>query len=155
VGDHDLVNEALSARGLDLDFWKIAMRPGKPLMFGKLENQFVIGLPGNPVSSYICALVFLVPLLRSLLGFGQKTQQLQRARLASDIQANGMRQHYMRAKFVAPVGDSGATSMTVTPYESQDSARLALLHEADCLIVREVNAPALLAGSEVDILVLD
>ena len=155
VGDHDLVNEALSARGLDLDFWKIAMRPGKPLMFGKLGNQFVLGLPGNPVSSYVCALVFLIPLIRKLLGYNAPVSPLHTARLTKDIEANGPRQHYMRGRFEEFTGDGGQTSQGVCAYSNQDSARLALLHEADCLIIRPVDAPALKAGAEVEIMRLD
>ena len=148
VGDHDLVSDALQARGLELDFWKIAMRPGKPLMFGRLERQFVLGLPGNPVSSYVCGLVFLVPLIRRLLGHDRGPAPLERARLAHDLEANGPRQHYMRARFEKLDGDQ----IGVRAYSSQDSARMALLHEADCLIVRPSHAPALAKGAEVEIL---
>ena len=155
VGDNDLVHDALAARGFELDFWKIAMRPGKPLMFGKLGNQYVLGLPGNPVSSYVCGLVFLVPLLQSLLGHGQPVPQLKTARLANDIEANGPRQHYMRGKFQDFELGDGQKTVGVSAYSNQDSARLALLHQADCLIVREVNAPALEAGALVQILPLD
>ncbi len=155
VGDHDLVHDALSARGLDLDFWKIAMRPGKPLMFGRLGRQFVLGVPGNPVSSYVCGLVFLVPLIRRLIGHDAAEPAYETARLTRDLEANGPRQHYMRAIFDQTEQAQNGGSLGVRTVESQDSARLALLHAADCLIVREVNAPALAAGSEVRILRLD
>ena len=155
VGDHDLVHDALSARGLKLDFWKIAMRPGKPLMFGKLANQFVLGLPGNPVSSYVCGLVFLVPLIAALLGNTKPTAGLKTAVLTRDIEANGSRQHYLRGSFVEIPGADGMAKTGVAAYASQDSARIALLHQADCLIVRKANAPALKAGEIVKILPLD
>ena len=155
VGDHDLVNAALNARGMDLDFWKIAMRPGKPLMFGRLGEQFVLGLPGNPVSSYICALVFLIPLIRTLLGHQAPQSPLMTAPLANDIEANGVRQHFLRGKYEKIKGPDGNLVQGVTAYSNQDSARLALLHEADCLIVREVGAPALEAGEQVKYLPLN
>ena len=154
VGDHDLVNAALSARGMELDFWKIAMRPGKPLMFGRLGQQYVLGLPGNPVSSYVCALVFLVPLIRNLLENKAATASVHSAILAQDIEANGSRQHYLRGKFEEIAHDDGTTTLGVSAYSSQDSARLALLHEADCLIIREINAPPLKAGKSVNVLPL-
>ena len=155
VGDHDLVNASLRERGLDLDFWKIAMRPGKPLMFGRLETQFVLGLPGNPVSSYVCGLIFLLPLIRALLGRAHPHAQLQTAPLAHAIEANGSRQHYLRGKFETITQADGQVVQGITAYASQDSARLALLHEADCLIVRGVDAPALGAGEQVVFLPLE
>ena len=155
VGDHDLVNAALSARGMELDFWKIAMRPGKPLMFGRLSEQYVLGLPGNPVSSYICALVFLIPLIRALLGHQTPLTPLKSALLANNIEANGVRQHFLRGKYEKIKDPGGNLVQGVTAYSNQDSARLALLHEADCLIVREVNAPALEVGEQVKFLPLN
>lgn len=146
VGDHDLVHEALSARGLQLAFWKIAMRPGKPLMFGRLRAQRVLGLPGNPVSAMLCAHVFLVPLLRALTGRPPEGH-MGRARLAEDLPANGPRQHYMRA-----VIRQGGLHPLVAPLPSQDSSLMKALAEADCLIVVPAGSPALKAGADVTIL---
>jgi len=151
VGDHDLVGPVLEARGMALAFWKIAMRPGKPLMFGRLGDTRVLGLPGNPVSSLVCTRVFLVPLLRALLGLPAREDQPVMARAAVAIEANGPRQHYMRA--TSAPGDDGIA--LVTPVRSQDSSLLAPLAQADCLLVRPASAAAAAAGSLVPILPLD
>jgi molybdopterin molybdotransferase len=151
VGDHDLVAPALQARGMTLEFWKIAIRPGKPLMFGRLRQARVLGLPGNPVSAIVCARVFLVPLIRALLGRPDQDQGLQQARTAVALEANGPRTHYMRA--TSATGADGRAE--VTPVPSQDSSLLAPLAQADCLLVRSVNAPAAPAASQVQILPLD
>jgi molybdopterin molybdotransferase len=151
VGDHDLVAPVLEARGMALSFWKIAMRPGKPLMFGRLGTSRVLGLPGNPVSAIVCGRVFLVPLIRALLGRPDSGQGLQPARAAVAIEANGPRTHYMRA--TSKPGADGLPE--VTPVRSQDSSLLAPLALADCLLVRPVNAAAAPAGSPVSILPLD
>jgi molybdopterin molybdotransferase len=151
VGDHDLVGPVLAARGMALSFWKIAMRPGKPLMFGRLGASRVLGLPGNPVSSLVCTRVFLVPLLRALLGRPAGDAAPLQARSAVALEANGPRQHYMRATTMP--GSDG--SPLVTPVRSQDSSLLAPLAEADCLLVRPANAPQAPAGSLVPILPLD
>jgi molybdopterin molybdotransferase len=151
VGDHDLVAPVLESRGMELAFWKIAMRPGKPLMFGRLNTARVLGLPGNPVSAIVCARVFLVPLIRALLGRPDQDQGLQQARTAVQLEANGPRAHYMRATSrTAPDGRA-----EVTPVRSQDSSLLAPLAQADCLLVRPANAPAAPAGSQVQILPFD
>ena len=97
VGDRDLVRPALEARGLELDFWKVAIRPGKPMLFGRLEKMRVLGLPGNPNSCLIAARVFLVPLIYALLGRADEPAGEQTAILAADLDANGPRQHYMLA----------------------------------------------------------
>ncbi len=151
VGDHDLVAPVLEARGMALSFWKIAMRPGKPLMFGRLGKSRVLGLPGNPVSAIVCGRVFLVPLIRALLGRPDPGQGLQQARAAVAVEANGPRTHYMRA--TSKPGADGLPE--VTPVRSQDSSLLAPLALADCLLVRPTNAPASPAGSPVSILPLD
>ena len=151
VGDHDLVGPVLRDRGMALSFWKIAMRPGKPLMFGSLKDARVLGLPGNPVSSLVCTRVFLVPLIRALLGIPAQDERRTQARAAVAIEANGPRQHYMRAT-TSPGPDGLAL---VTPVRSQDSSLLSPLAEADCLLVRAPNMPALAAGGLVDILPLD
>ena len=150
VGDHDLVAPALQARGMDLDFWKIAMRPGKPLMFGRLADQRVVGVPGNPVSSLVCARLFLVPLIRALLGLEPEPHRVTQARVATPLAANGLRAHYMRA-----ITDRDADGLTVTPVASQDSSLLTPLAQADCLLVRPIGAPACPVGARVPILMLD
>jgi molybdopterin molybdotransferase len=151
VGDHDLVGPVLEARGMALAFWKIAMRPGKPLMYGRLRASRVLGLPGNPVSSIVCARVFLVPLLRALLGRPALDARPVAARAAVPLEANGPRQHYMRA--TTTLGGDGVA--LVTPVRSQDSSLLAPLAEADCLLVRPPRAPAVASGALVPILPLD
>jgi molybdopterin molybdotransferase len=151
VGDHDLVAPALQDRGMTLSFWKIAMRPGKPLMFGALGATRVLGLPGNPVSSLICGRLFLVPLIRALLGQPAGLDRPSQARLAVPLDANGPREHYMRA--VLQSGPNGPP--LVTPVRSQDSSLLSPLAEADCLLIRPIRAPAAPKGTPVPILPLD
>lgn len=151
VGDHDLVAPALQARGMTLAFWKVAMRPGKPLMFGRLGRSRILGLPGNPVSSLICSRLFLLPLIRALLGQPAEAESPAQARLSVPLEANGPRQHYMRA--VSRPGPDGFA--LVAPVRSQDSSLLAPLAESDCLLVRAPRAAAAPAGSIVSILPLD
>jgi molybdopterin molybdotransferase len=153
VGDHDLVVPVLEARGVTPAFWKIAMRPGKPLMYGRLGRARVLGLPGNPVSSLVCSRVFLLPLIRALLGQPPGQERPMQARLAVALEANGPRQHYMRA--VSRSGPGPDALPVVVPVRSQDSSLLAPLAEADCLLVRRPNAPAAPAGALVDVLPLD
>ena len=151
VGDHDLVQGALRSAGMELDFWKIAMRPGKPMMFGALGSQRILGLPGNPVSAMICARIFLIPMLEKLLARETSATAEQPAILAEAIAKNGPRQHYMRATFES--GPDGAN--LVRPVRSQDSSLLSPLFRADCLIVRPPDAPAAAAGDAVPVLLLD
>ena len=151
VGDHDLVMQALKDEGMSLDFWRIAMRPGKPLMFGRLGDMHVMGLPGNPVSAMVCARVFLLPLLLALQGLDSEETLGQFARAGSDLKANTLRQHYMRAELTR----DGDGVLTATPFSEQDSTMLALLARADCLIVRPPNAFAASAGDMVQIIGLD
>lgn len=151
VGEHDLVAPALQARGMALDFWKIAMRPGKPMLFGRLGPQRVLGLPGNPVSALICARVFLIPLINRLLGREAASSAAVRARLTVPLPRNGDRQHYLRA--VASRGDGGV--LLVAPQTSQDSSLMRLLADSNALLVRKPDAPALPAGADVDILPMD
>jgi molybdopterin molybdotransferase len=150
VGDHDLVGPVLQARGMALDFWKIAMRPGKPMLFGRMGSQRVLGLPGNPVSAMICARVFLVPLIERLLGHATATAAV-KARLTQPMGANVDRLHYMRAVMER----DAAGVLTVTPQASQDSSLTSVLAASNALIVAAINAPALPAGAEVDVLPLD
>lgn len=146
VGEHDLVQTALKQEGLEVDFWKIAMRPGKPLMVGRLGNSQVLGLPGNPVSSLVCAVLFLRPLLYALQGRAGGVPEPVMMTAGGDLSANGTRQDYMRARF----RDGGPV-----PFSVQDSSMLTALAEADGLIVRPPNAPAVKSGEVVPVLPLD
>lgn len=143
VGDYDLVHKALASEGLELAFWKIAMRPGKPLMYGKLGDMHVLGLPGNPVSAFVCATLFLVPLIRKLSGRADCEPKLEPARAGRDLPANGERADYMRATLTP--GPDGLS--VATPFGEQDSSLMQTLARADCLLVREALAPALPAGA--------
>ena len=151
VGDHDLVQQALEDHGMTLDFWKIAMRPGKPLMFGEMAGQRVLGVPGNAVSALLCARIFLVPMIHRMLGLAEAEAAPHKALLAAALEANGPRQHYMRA--TGTQGKDGA--LMVTPVTDQDSSLLSPLAHADCLIVRPPHAPAAESGTAVDVLPLD
>ena len=148
VGEHDLVQKVLGEQGLELDFWKIAMRPGKPLMFGQLAGTPMIGLPGNPVSALVCSLLFARPALNALLGLDRAAHPVEQMVLGADLAPNDRRQDYLRAT-IARDGDG---RRTVTPYGRQDSSMLALLAAADGLIVRPPHAPAAAAGTPVDVL---
>lgn len=147
VGDHDLVQTALTEDGLTVDFWKIAMRPGKPLMVGTLGKSQVLGLPGNPVSSMVCAMLFLRPLLFAFQGRSGGIPTPAMLPAAANLPANGTRQDYMRARLNA----DGA----VVPFAKQDSSMLTALADADALIVRPANAPAVKAGTNVPALLLN
>ncbi|HAP12698.1 MAG TPA: molybdopterin molybdenumtransferase MoeA, partial [Afipia sp.] len=148
VGDHDLVQAALTSEGFDMAFWKIALRPGKPMMNGRLGAMRVLGLPGNPVSSYVCAFLFLVPLIRSLSGRTTIDHPLEQARLGRELPANDKRQDYLRARVTA--GSDGVP--VATSVGAQDSSLVAKLVEANALIVRPPLAPAAAAGSPCTIL---
>ena len=148
VGEHDLIREVLGGQGLELDFWKIAMRPGKPLMFGKLRGTPMLGLPGNPVSTLVCALIFLRPLLERLHGESLREDAPERLPAAVGLAKNDRRQDYLRARIERET--SGRE--TVSPFEKQDSSMLSRLSSADCLIVRPPHAPALPVGEEVEII---
>jgi molybdopterin molybdotransferase len=151
VGDYDLVQKALAAEGLKLSFWKIALRPGRPMMHGRLGPMHVLGLPGNPVSSYVCAVLFLVPLIRRLTGRTDWELRLEPAQLGCDLPENDERADYLRAT-LAPSPDGRPVA---TPCPLQDSSMLAPLAKADCLLIREPHAPAAKAGSHCVILKLD
>ncbi len=145
VGDHDLVMPVLKELGATIDFWKVAMRPGKPMIAGQLGDARVIGLPGNPVSAYVCALLFVLPVLARLGGRPEKLP-LRRLPLASPLPANGARRDHLRGR-LTPAG--------IEAFASQDSAMLSRLAAADHLIVRLPDAPAAPAGTIVDCIPLD
>jgi molybdopterin molybdotransferase len=142
VGDYDLVQKALAVEGLELSFWKVALRPGRPMMHGRLGAMHVLGLPGNPVSAYVCAVLFLVPLIRRLAGRTDEEPEREPARLGCDLPANDERADYLRAT-LAP-GPDGIP--VATPAAVQDSSMLTPLARADCLLVRAPHAPAAKAG---------
>ena len=146
VGDHDLVQSGLAARGMTLDFWKIAMRPGKPLIHGRIGTTPVLGLPGNPVSAFVCALLFLLPAVRRLSGESATDPSAERAVLGAPLPANDRRADFLRA-FLQP-GDPPVA----TPAAVQDSSMLATLAHSDALILRAPFATALDAGAEVEVL---
>ncbi len=149
VGDHDLIQKALGPRGFALDFWKVAMRPGKPLIFGRLGATPLLGLPGNPVSTLVCALLFLKPAIAAMLGTAADTAPVA-ARLAKDLKENDGRQDYIRARLALHDGER-----VVEPFAIQDSSMMSVLARADALIVRAPRAPAAKAGDRVDVLLLE
>ncbi|MEO0542540.1 MAG: gephyrin-like molybdotransferase Glp [Pseudomonadota bacterium] len=150
VGDHDLVRPALIDLGAQLDFWKVAVRPGKPLMFGKLGQTKLLGLPGNPVSSLVCAHIFLQPLLNALLGLSS-VLTMKTGVLASDVSANGPRRHFMRA---VRVGQHNGEE-TIKPLADQDSSLLSALSKADVLINIPPHQAHLSAGAPCQYLLLN
>ena len=142
VGEYDLVQAAFAQEGMALSFWKVAMRPGRPLMHGHLGAMAVLGLPGNPVSSYVCAFLFLVPLIRRLCGRSDLVTPTESALLGCDLPENDERADYLRATLrETPEG------VIATPFPVQDSSMMAPLAKADCLVIREPYAPATKAGS--------
>jgi len=140
VGDHDLVAQVAETLGMQRAFYKIAMRPGKPLMAGRLLGIPMIGLPGNPVSSMVCGHIFVLPMLRAMLGLGQSRAPRKTAKLAQNIPTNGPREHYMRARLT----DAG-----IAPFDRQDSALLSILAGADALLIRPAGDKARQIGDEV------
>jgi molybdopterin molybdotransferase len=151
VGDYDLVQPSLAARGMTLSFWKVALRPGRPMMHGALGPMRVLGLPGNPVSAYVCGFLFLVPLIRRLLGNSDVQAATETAVLGRDLPANDERADYLRAS-LARAPDGG---LIATPFEVQDSSMVGLLAAADCLVIRAPYAPAASAGSPCTIVKFD
>jgi len=148
VGDHDLVKTSLEAEGVRIAFWQIAMRPGKPMMHGRLGAMRVIGVPGNPVSSYVCTMLFVVPLIRALLGANTVLHIRQEAVLGRDVGANDVREDYLRARLEArPDG-----SLIATPVNQQDSSLLANLAVSGALVIRPPFAPAARTGDRCTIL---
>lgn len=149
VGEHDLVQKALRAEGLDLSFWRVALRPGRPMLHGRLGGMQVLGVPGNPVSAYVCCFLFLLPLLARLSGRSQIEHVPEPARLGRELPANDERQDYLRATLA--MGPDGPVA---TPVANQDSSLMAPLSAADCLVIREPHAPAASSGSPCVILKL-
>src|SRR5271166_208320 len=151
VGDHDLVIDGLRTRGLELDFWQIAMRPGKPLLFGTLGPVSVLGLPGNPVSALVCSILFLLPALSRLSGLPAAPPPTVQAIAGTALRENDHRADHLRAT----VAIDSLGRIVATPFPVQDSAMLRRLALADALILRAPNAPALPEGSEVTVIRLD
>lgn len=155
VGEHDLIREALGADafgpdGLELDFWKIAMRPGKPLIFGHVGRTPLLGLPGNPVSTIVCGTIFLRPAIATMLARSEAHTTVLKARLAKPLKANDRRQDYLRAVYHLDANGEPVAEV----FERQDSSMLALLAEANCLLIRPPHAPPADAGDKVDIVPL-
>jgi len=150
VGDHDLVKRSLEAEGVAMAFWRIAMRPGKPMMHGRLGGMRVVGLPGNPVSSYVCAYLFVVPLIRALSGRNTIHHVRERAVLGRDLAANDQREDYLRARLERR--DDG--TLIATPVMQQDSSLLGNLAAARALLIRPPFAPAAAKGAPCEILIM-
>lgn len=149
VGDHDLVQATLVAAGMELDFWRIAMRPGKPLMVGKLGHTHVLGLPGNPVSSLVCGLLFLEPLLRRLASLPPVRRESV-AEAAAPLALNDQRQDYIRAK----LRKTASGGWLAEAFDRQDSSMMKVFAQADCLIIRPPHAPMLPAGAPCPVMLL-
>jgi molybdopterin molybdotransferase len=143
-----LVRDVLSEDGLAIDFWEIAMRPGKPLMSGSYRGTPMLGLPGNPVSTLVCSLLFLKPAIERLSGLPDNLDPPQTARLGRDLRQNDRRQDYLRARLAR--GPDGA--LEATPFEVQDSSMMRPLAASDCLVIRAPHVPAAPAGTMVPII---
>jgi molybdopterin molybdotransferase len=152
VGDHDLVQRALSEEGMELGFWRVALRPGKPLMHGRLGPMLAIGLPGNPVSSIVCGLLFVVPAIRAFLGDPRAgDDRSEPATLGRDMPENDKREDYMRARL-----DTASDRLPIATAETrQDSSMLAVLGRSEALLIRQPHAPATRAGDPCRIIRLD
>jgi molybdopterin molybdotransferase len=148
VGDHDLVKTSLETEGVAIAFWRIAMRPGKPMMHGRLGGMRVVGVPGNPVSSYVCTMLFVVPLIRALSGRSSIHHVREEALLGRDIGANDVREDYLRAR----LEERADGSLIATPVTHQDSSLLANLAVSQALLMRAPFAPAAKAGTPCEIL---
>lgn len=150
VGDHDLIQRVLGEVGLEVDFWKIAMRPGKPLIFGRIGDTPMLGLPGNPVSAQVCATIFLWPAIRRLQGAAADESRIVTARLGRDLDANDEREDYLRAALARATDGT----LIATPFPVQDSSMFATMARADGLVIRKPFAPPAAAGEAVAVLPL-
>lgn len=150
VGDHDLVQPVLKQAGLKVDFWKIAMKPGKPLIYGQFKDKPFIGLPGNPVSALVCAFLYLAPAIKALSGQKKFDHPVFHAKTAVALNDNGPRQDFIRAIY-----SNDADGLYATPLKLQDSSMLSNMARANCLLIREPHAPAVDAGSAVKILIFE
>ena len=150
VGEHDLVQKVLGKEGLEVDFWKIAMRPGKPLIFGRMGSTPLLGLPGNSVSAMVCSVLYLGPAIRRMLGVAEKKRPAMTASLAVPLPENDERQDYLRATL--EYDEHG--KLLARPFQTQDSSMFLRLARADCLVVRAPHAPAAKAGSAVTVIPL-
>ncbi len=146
VGDRDLVLPAAISLGMELSFHKVSVRPGKPLLAGKLFDKPIIGLPGNPVSALVCCLVFVLPAVNAMLGLGRHRRQRHSAQLQSAIGPNGSREHFMRACWT----DKGRDSTALHVFKQQDSSLLTVLANAEVLVIRPPGDPARMEGDNVD-----
>jgi molybdopterin molybdotransferase len=142
VGEYDLVQKAFTTEGMTLAFWRLALRPGRPLMNGRLGDMHVLGVPGNPVSAFVCGFLFLVPLIRRLAGRSDLTHEIESAKLGVELPENDERADYLRATLAR-----GSDGLVATPFPVQDSSMMLPLAEADCLIIREPYEPAAKIGS--------
>ncbi len=142
VGDYDLVQSAFTAEGMTVSFWKLALRPGRPLMYGRLGSMHVLGVPGNPVSAFVCGFLFLVPLIRRLSGRSDLAHATESAVLGCDLAENDERADYLRATLKDERGVRVAT-----PFPVQDSSMILPLARSDCFVIRDPYAPAAKAGS--------
>lgn len=147
VGDHDLVSKVAADMGMERAFYKIAMRPGKPLMAGRINGIPMLGLPGNPVSSIVCGHIFLLPMLRAMQGLGASAPKMQRASLTLSLPTNGARAHYMRARV-----EDTKDGPKITAFEAQDSALLSVLSRSNALLLRPVADGPRAIGDLVDYL---
>ncbi len=145
VGDHDLVQAALVAAGAEIDFWRVAMRPGKPMMAGRIGQTLVLGLPGNPSSAFVTAFLFLLPIVRHLAGSTSPLSTTQIGRISTAMPCGGIRAEYLRAR---------VEGNEIMPFSKQDSGMVKPLTEANALLIREANAPPLNAGDEAQYLAL-
>lgn len=147
VGDHDYTRAALEAEGAGIGFWKVAMRPGKPLMHGRIGGAEVLGLPGNPVSTLVCGVLFLVPLIRAMQGRSNILPEISAAILEKDLKPNDMRRDYVRGQV-----QTRDRQLRITPLTRQDSSLMMSLAAANALLIRPEFAPAISAGETVDII---
>lgn len=151
VGEHDLVRKVMDDQGMDLDFWKVAMRPGKPLAFGLLGSMPVLGFPGNPVSTLVCGHLFLRPAIHAMLGRVDGDTGKETAITTTDLAANDERQDYLRATHAR----NASGQLEATAFDRQDSSMVAVLASASCFIIRAPHAPAVPAGGQVTVIKLD